>query len=153
MRNSTFKMSMMGAAVALMTTAPVAYAQPLVTEDGATHVAHLGAQDAPVGTVWFRLDAQNESVNWTVDYEGAGITAATISCPDGTREVGRDYTDPEVALPQFALAEPTVIDTPVEGQMADVDPAFFEQLVDGQCYVSIETDAGIRYNGQIVDAR
>lgn len=143
----------LGLALGVAFATPAALAQPLVTEDGATHVAYLGDPQTVTGTIWFRVDAQNRGVSWSVNTNLADVTSVAITCPEGTREVGRDYTDPEVRLPQFNLAEPTVIDTPIDGQVNDVDVEFLDQLIAGSCYASIESGAGVRYNGQIVAAQ
>lgn len=59
---------------------------PMVPVGDATHIAHLGmagGDAAGNGMAWLRLDPQNNTLKWTIEYTGGGeITAASIMCAE-----------------------------------------------------------------------
>lgn len=153
---STIKQTTAGLAAALLASTGLAFAQmaeapdempaqmtedPVVAADTATHYAVLnadGAEGEHMGAAWFFVDPQNNTVNWTVEYEGLEPITAIIACGDDE--------DATVTLGE-------ALDNPIEGETA-IDQDAFNALVAGECEVILTEgdDDGIEIRGAIVGA-
>jgi len=135
-----------GATALMLSAAPMAMAQdgPLVPEDQATHVAYIGAAETPTGTAHFRLNPQAYSIAWTINFDVANVTGASIACPTESADIGIDAG--------LNLVDPVNYPSPIEGDIAGLDPDTFDMISTGQCSVSILTAEGVRYNGVIESA-
>ena len=115
---------------------------PVVAADTANHVALLepgeGAGEA-TGAAWIFLDPQNNTVNWTVEFTGFEPISAEIVCGDGDEA-------------SINLAEDEM-DSPIEGQLADIDQTVFEAMDNGECAVVLAAaEDGGELRGDIVNA-
>lgn len=121
---------------------------PMVPVADATHIAHLGRADSGdvLATAWLRLDPQNNTLDWTIEYEGAGeITTASLLCPAPDANmpepegngvgVGTEGMVEAVNL----TANSETAGTPLEGVAADLPQATFAALQDQSCAISIIT--------------
>jgi len=135
-------------AAGFLAAAPMAVAQddvgPMVPEDRATHVAYLGAAESPTGTAYFQLNPQNNDLEWTITFDVADVTGASISCDE--------EADNRMGVQQFGdlnLVAPAFLESPIEGAIADVGDDMFSMISTGECSVSITTAANVHYSGVI----
>ena len=145
------KRSLLLGAATLLMTSTMAFAQngmpeqttedPTVAAADATNVAILeageGAGEA-TGAAWLFLDPQNNTVNWTIEYINFTPISAEIICGDDDTTIN--------------LAEDEM-ETPIEGQAADVGQEAFDAIAAGECAVVLTAgEDGGELRGDIVGA-
>lgn len=121
---------------------------PMVPVADATHIAHLGRADSgdALATAWLRLDTQNNTLDWTIEYEGAGeITAASLLCPSpdanipATEGNGIGIGTEGMVEAVNLTANSETANSPIEGVAADLPQTTFAALQDQSCAISIIT--------------
>ena len=146
-------------AIAIAQTPTPAAGEPFVTETSATHYAELtGANEVPANTTagtgeaWIIIDPQNNSVRWTVTYEGltGPATGAHIHGPaaeDANADVIIDLGTGDTA---------GRYDSPIQGETTGLTAEQMTQVEAGQWYVNIHTEANpageIRGQVEVKDA-
>lgn len=127
----------------------------LVDAERATHMAELsGGNEVPAvdaagtGTAWIIADPQNNTVRWTVEYSDltGEVTGAHFHGPAGPEE----NADVVLSLTEGDDDIDQALQSPIEGQ-AELTQDQFDQLMDGQWYVNIHTEAnpGGEIRGQV----
>jgi len=138
----------------------MAVGQPMVAEGRATHVALIGPEDDPVAEARFRLDPQNNTLSWTIEFDRTDITGLTAACFATGEDVVLPPPEPADMRPDelvghadvIVLAESADLGGPVEGQLSDLTQDLYDLIAGEQCYVRITTDGDAQFYGRIVRA-
>lgn len=161
MRHATMSKAVgFGAAALLVGASAIALAQapaqePLVTETSATHYAELtGANEVPANTAtgtgeaWIIIDPQNNSVRWTVTYEGL-TGPATGAHFHGPADVGANA---DVVIGLGATEGTDRYGSPIQGEATGLTAEQIAAAEGGQWYVNIHTEANPagEIRGQVV---
>jgi len=107
----------------------------MVAADAATHTATLTAGEEGAGageaevTAWFRLDPQNNTLDWTIDIGDFNPATIYIFCGE---------PPPEGEAPALELVDNRGIGSAVEGTIAPSEEVF-TQIQEGECTVAAET--------------
>ena len=168
MHSNIFARPALGIAL-LLGTAAIAVAQTpaappvqttlaaMVPAGDATHIAMLGrnggALAAPVagapaapalasGTAWFKLDPQNNTVTWTIEYAGLTPTSAGILCTPAAAPAGTPIQVAAAGANTLDLAVDGRVTSPLQGDTAGVDPALFALLEGGRCMLIMDVGPG-----------
>jgi hypothetical protein len=147
------------------TPAPAASeATPRVAEDRATHIAMLGAMEgaaaAGTGTAWLRLDPQNNTLEWTVDFTDFTPVTVVLVCGDEAAPAatpapatppapGAVEANPAPAEGDVNLIQQVGVGLPIDGAQEGLNQDLYDEIDAGECRVVATAEGGATIEGAV----
>lgn len=146
---------LVGASAIAIAQTPTPADEAFVTEISASHYAELnGANEVPpnttggTGEAWILIDPQNNTVRWTVTYDGltGPATGAHIHGPAGPD------ANADVIIDLGTADTTDRYTSPIEGETTGLTAEQIAQAIEGLWYVNIHTEANPagEIRGQVV---